>query len=330
MVATCKIINDHFDGHRSYWLKDKNSGTSVEILPFLGGAINSYRVQRSNQELELIDGYRGIEEIETELLSSFKGCNLFPFPNRIADGQYNYNHHTHQLQINFVQENNAIHGLLYDKTLHYAASQDGDNACSLELYFTSKGNLEGYPFTFEQRINYTLQSNGAFVCTTTIINTDTILIPVGQGWHPYFTGGAHSIDSLYLTVPQSQIVQVDHRKIPCGKMTPHHAFLQPSRLEGIKLDTCFGLDTGNGRAETILNNPDHNLQMILWQELGKQRYNYLQLYTPPHRNSLAIEPMTCEPNVFNSGRGLIELEPGHFFTTAWGILTRELSTRQYS
>ena len=31
--------------------------------------------------------------------------------------------------------------------------------------------------------------------------------------------------------------------------------------------------------------------------------------------------MTCPPDAFNSGEGLIALEPGASFTTRWGIST---------
>jgi aldose 1-epimerase len=38
-----------------------------------------------------------------------------------------------------------------------------------------------------------------------------------------------------------------------------------------------------------------------------------------NRRSLAVEPMTCPPNAFRTGEGLIRLEPGGSFTSAWGI-----------
>ena len=38
-----------------------------------------------------------------------------------------------------------------------------------------------------------------------------------------------------------------------------------------------------------------------------------------NRRSLAVEPMTCPPNAFRSGEGVIRLEPGGFVTSAWGI-----------
>ena len=38
-----------------------------------------------------------------------------------------------------------------------------------------------------------------------------------------------------------------------------------------------------------------------------------------NRRSLAVEPMTCAPNAFNTGGGLIELEPGETHAGTWGI-----------
>jgi aldose 1-epimerase len=37
------------------------------------------------------------------------------------------------------------------------------------------------------------------------------------------------------------------------------------------------------------------------------------------RHSLAVEPMTCAPNAFRSGEGLIRLEPGRSHGGSWGI-----------
>jgi aldose 1-epimerase len=38
-----------------------------------------------------------------------------------------------------------------------------------------------------------------------------------------------------------------------------------------------------------------------------------------NRRSVAIEPMTCPPNAFRTGDGLITLEPGASQTCSWGI-----------
>ena len=37
------------------------------------------------------------------------------------------------------------------------------------------------------------------------------------------------------------------------------------------------------------------------------------------RGGIAVEPMTCAPDAFNSGAGLLVLAPGERWTTSWGI-----------
>jgi len=64
--------------------------------------------------------------------------------------------------------------------------------------------------------------------------------------------------------------------------------------------------------------------VTLWMEAI---YRFLMVYTADaipqasrRRRSLAIEPMTCAPNAFRSGDGLIVLQPGESWTGSWGIL----------
>jgi aldose 1-epimerase len=40
-----------------------------------------------------------------------------------------------------------------------------------------------------------------------------------------------------------------------------------------------------------------------------------------NRRSIAVEPMTCPPNAFQSGDAVVRLEPGGTFTGTWGITT---------
>jgi aldose 1-epimerase len=50
---------------------------------------------------------------------------------------------------------------------------------------------------------------------------------------------------------------------------------------------------------------------------------YVQLFTGDlpdvGRRGFAVEPMTCPPNAFKTGEGLIRLEPGDTFEGTWGI-----------
>ena len=62
--------------------------------------------------------------------------------------------------------------------------------------------------------------------------------------------------------------------------------------------------------------------MTLWVD---ESYPYLMVFTGDRpdvqRRGLAVEPMTCPPNSFRSGEGLIRLDPGASVTTGWGIAT---------
>jgi aldose 1-epimerase len=87
------------------------------------------------------------------------------------------------------------------------------------------------------------------------------------------------------------------------------------------LDHCFtGLKRDStGVAQVHLSTA--NRGVTLWVD---QAFDYLMLFTGDPlpdvaRRALAVEPMTCPPNAFRSGVGLIALAPGESFTGSWGI-----------
>ena len=79
--------------------------------------------------------------------------------------------------------------------------------------------------------------------------------------------------------------------------------------------------TTTGLRASSFANLDSGDTLTVW--LGES-YRYLQLFTGDplpdvDRRSLAVEPMTCAPNAFRSGDGLLVLEPGESATATWGI-----------
>ena len=77
----------------------------------------------------------------------------------------------------------------------------------------------------------------------------------------------------------------------------------------------------DGRARVELRDPDAGDELTLWVD---ETHPYVMVFTGDplpdvNRRSLAVEPMTCPPNAFRSGEGLIRLEPGQSFTSSWGI-----------
>ena len=54
-------------------------------------------------------------------------------------------------------------------------------------------------------------------------------------------------------------------------------------------------------------------------------FGFLQVYTvdevSPGQSGVAFEPMSCAPDAFNSGDGLLLLEPGQTWSGRWGIVS---------
>ena len=121
------------------------------------------------------------------------------------------------------------------------------------------------------------------------------------------------------------VLQADGRGIPTGA-TPvagtDYDFREPRAIGAMKLDHGFtDLERGeDGLARVELTNPDSGVALALWVD---ESYPYLMLFTGDlpevERRALAVEPMTCAPNAFRSGEGLIVLEPGGSVTSTWGI-----------
>ena len=57
--------------------------------------------------------------------------------------------------------------------------------------------------------------------------------------------------------------------------------------------------------------------MTVWMD---EHFRFIHVYTS--RAGVAIEPMTCAPDAFNSGDGLLALVPGASFAGRWGLNTQ--------
>ena len=83
------------------------------------------------------------------------------------------------------------------------------------------------------------------------------------------------------------------------------SFDESSLIKDTHLDDCFRLKSliGQSSSELLFDNGD---MVEVWQD---ESFPFTQVYTHPSRKSIAIEPMTCGVNAFNSGDGLIILSP---------------------
>ena len=284
----------------------------VDIIDGLGGNVTQLSLNKNGTLYSIIEGPN-----ENEIASGnpmYKSTKLIPFPNRVENGRYTYNGKSYQLPIN--GDKHAMHGLIYDKTLEVIDTKTDPNEALITLKYKHDGSLPGYPFKYDAIITYKLLKDHGFVCETNITNIDTISFPIGDGWHPYFkTKG--KVDKLQIKIPSKYRLEVNEL-IPTGKMIPEK-YHDSIMIGNTNYDTGFVLEEKEGRNATELYDRGLDLNLVIWQETGKRKYNYLQIYIPDDRKSIAIEPMSCATNDFNNKIGLIVLEPGQSFKASYGV-----------
>ena len=111
-----------------------------------------------------------------------------------------------------------------------------------------------------------------------------------------------------------------HADIPTGEFKPDTRFVGGRLINDEFINDCFVLkkekNFENILAAVELKSDSKSLQ--IWQKAGQEQYNTIQIYTPPDRMSIAIEPMTAEPDTLNHHRDLIVIRPGESRTFSFG------------
>jgi aldose 1-epimerase len=298
-------------------IKDESSGTEIAVLPDVGATLHAFRVQQPNgMVFNAIDGYRDRTELNREMIRSFKGPKLSPFPCRIPDGKYRFDNKEYQFRQLF-SDGTAIHGLLYNKpfTIQEERADDSSGTVSMEYFY--KKDDAGYPFDYSCRVEYILRADSLLEVVTTVTNLDKTPIPMADGWHPYFRLGGKSNDWL-LQFHSTAIVEFDDRLVPTGNLILYDVFRTPIPIGDTVLDNCFTLKPDIVSAACELYNPANGLRVSFYPDPS---YPYLQIYTPATRDSVAIENLSGAPDCFNNKMGLLILPPGHsqIFTVRYKV-----------
>jgi aldose 1-epimerase len=253
-------------------------------------------------------------------IPDYRGILAAPWPNRIADGRYTFDGVEHQLPVNEPERGTSLHGLAFP--LDWSAKEHG--AGSLTLTCTV-GPTAGYPFVLDLTAEFALDGDGLH-CSVTAANVGASTAPYGVCPHPYLVAGSAPLDEWVLEVPARSFLEVTpDRLLPLqGRAVDAHAFdfRTPRAIGGTEIDHAFtGIGFDGGLAQLSLRDPSGTGVGMSWDESCP----WLQIHTAdkrsplPTRLGLAVEPMTCPPDAFNSGTDLIRLEPGASHSAAWSI-----------
>jgi aldose 1-epimerase len=290
-------------------------GTQRAVVVELGAGLREYRAD----EGALLDGYALDQKPD-----GGRGQLLLPWPNRIADARYAFEGQELRLPVNEPRTGSAIHGLVRDRPWRHVDSSA--TAVTLALDLPAQ---EGYPFTLGLSATYSLSAGGL---TVEVIarNAGERPCPYGAGAHPYVRLGAGGpIDDALLRIPAGATLEADDRGIPTGVEVPvqgtNFDFRNARPVGPLRLDTAFTRlePDDDGFTRIALTAPEGRAGAVIWMDAS---HGYVMIYsgdTLPdaarRRRGVAIEPMTCAPDAFNSGSGLLVLQPGEQHRSTWGI-----------
>jgi aldose 1-epimerase len=287
------------DGHRA-------------VVVEVGGALRHYSVG----DTEVLDGFSA-----EEVSPASAGQILAPWPNRIRDGHYTFDGQTYQLPLTEPARHNAIHGLV--NWARWAAVEQSADAVTLEVEVPAQ---IGYPWWLRLRTRWSVSADG-LRCDQEVVNTSGVNAPWGYSVHPYVQLPGVAVDDILLHVPGQNRIVADARLLPIGavKVTgTDYDYTEPRRIGIQILDTTFGdiAHDANGITEVTIADPRSEAKVTVWAD---DKFKYWQVFSGDtlhderFRRSVAIEPMTCPPDAFRTGRDLVVLEPGETWTASWGI-----------
>jgi aldose 1-epimerase len=257
-----------------------------------------------------------------EVRPRFRGSLLAPWPNRVVDGRYTFQGTTYQLDITEPERGHALHGLVCWSRFDLVERERSSVTAVHRVVPRT-----GYPFEVEIGAHYALDEDG-LRCTVTAVNTGDRAAPYGVASHPYLLGGAGTVDDWTLELPVTQVLQVsEDRLLPQGLADVAGGafdFAAGRPLRGLEVDHAFtglvGDDDGLVRA-TVRGGDGHGVRCT-WDPVALP---WVQVHTAdlappePSRAGLALEPMSCPPDAFNSGVDLRVLPAGGSASDGWRV-----------
>ncbi len=306
----------------------------LQIKAFLPGKgeINLLNSPPLPEAEQLLD--KGDDEFGNQVFK-IGGAILLPFANRIRgtlspDGKTitaTVEGKTVTLPANWSgsepgAEKHAIHGLMLNSKFESVHSDNGAQQSTVSASLPA-GNFGGHWLSDTDVKVDTVLKNGAFEMTVTAKNVGQSPLPMGIGWHPYFVlpSGDRKQARLHLPGQMRAIMNNYDDSFTTGKRVPvkntPYDFTAPGgRALGTQyLDDNFSdLITGSeGSTVSEIIDPAANYGLRL--TTLAPHIKSIQVYAPPQKNFIAIEPQFNLPDPYNrnwgnTDTGMVLLQPG--------------------
>jgi aldose 1-epimerase len=253
---------------------------------------------------------------------------LFPFPNRIRNGEFDYLGQLFRLPKNDPAHANAIHGFAPRNAWRIVGSGADAHGAWLQADFqlsTQVPDAESlWPGDGMLSVVYRLERDRLRI-EMSVRNMGDAGFPFGVGLHPYFRlPGDNDISQYTLEMPARSIWPLQDN-LPIGEraLVPDPLnWHRPRPIGNSQLDTVYSdlgaIRSGEGGLllRAVLSQSEQRGCLEIWTTSD---FREVVVFTPPHRNAVCVEPYTCVTNAANlqpSGvdAGWRELVPGQEWT----------------
>lgn len=226
-------------------------------------------------------------------------------------------------------EKHAIHGLMLNSKFQNVAQQNGTSESSVSATLHA-GSFGGHWLSDTDVKVETTLTNSAFEMTVTATNAGPGPLPMGIGWHPYFVLPSGDRKQARLHLPGELRAVMNNyddsfttgKRVPV-KNTPYDFTAAGGHELGTQyLDDNFSdlISSANGSTVSEIIDPaaGYGLRLITLSPQIKS----IQVYAPPQKNFVAIEPQFNLPDPYNKNwggidTGMVLLQPGQ--SVSWRV-----------
>jgi len=306
-------------------LTNAASGATARVLPEAGFTCYSLKIPVGPLVVDVLDSEPNFAE--TGERPTRNGIPLlFPFPNRVRAGRYQFGGRSYELTgLRLDDFGNIIHGMVFDRPWRVVELRENAVTGRFQLSVDAPERRALWSADFIIDVRYELLE-ASLHCDLRIQNPDKVPLPWGFGTHAYFK------------VPMSPtsrrgncIVQVSARRqwelvdnLPTGRLLPltgHRDLREGQELRDLKFDDVYtDLEVRERQISAAVLDPAAGIQITQTTDAA---FRELVVFTPPHGRSVCLEPYTCVTDAINmpapADSGLQILAPGDEFRTWFAI-----------
>jgi aldose 1-epimerase len=293
---------------------EDGAGGQACVWPALGFNCFSWRLAYRGGALDLLYADPGLFT-EPDPRPTRSGIPvLFPFPNRIRDGRFQWAGKEYRLPPNDPAKKNAIHGF----TCRHPGRVIGQGTDAGEAWvrgaFRASQDAPGawalWPADYQIELTCSL-GDGRLRLEAHVHNPDSVPLPFGLGYHPYFhtpftpTGKAEDCTA---TVPAWSFWALED-SLPTGQKQPvagDRDLNTPKPCTALNLDDVLtdlppAPQSGGPHERAVLRDGPAALRVLCSED-----FTDLVVFTPPHRHAFCVEPYTCTTDAVNLQAGGVE------------------------